>query len=137
VIDDFDPHATTGLGDITKLYSTLDSGADNINRSDNQVVYFLPGRFGAFYGSFDVAAGEGADGKKYVGGRLGYKAGPMNLAGGYQATDSKDSNYKLGSIAGSWHFGPLRANRDVHGDQVQCGQAGHLHPGRDRAVWLE
>jgi predicted porin len=110
VIDDFDPHSTVGLGDITKVYSTLGSGADNINRSDNQVVYSLPGTLGGFYGSFDVAAGEGIDGKKYVGGRLGYRAGPMHFAGGYQETDAMGSKYKLGSIAGGWDFGFLRAS---------------------------
>jgi predicted porin len=111
VIDDFDPHSTTGLGAITNVYSNLGSNVQNMNRSDNQVVYHLPGgALGGFYGSFDVAAGEAVDGKKYYGGRLGYKAGPWHVAGGYQETDSLGSKYKMGSLAGSWDFGFIRAS---------------------------
>ncbi|MDN3921141.1 porin [Roseateles violae] len=110
VIDDFDPHSTTGIGDITRVYSVLGSGAQNINRSDNQVVYNLPANLGGFYGGADVAAGEGTDGKKYYGGRLGYKAGPMHFAGGYQQTDARGSKFKLGSLAGAYDFGMVRAS---------------------------
>ncbi|MGE1135146.1 porin, partial [Bacillus velezensis] len=63
-IDDFDPYSTTGLGDVAKVYSVLGSGSDTLNRADNLVQYFLPSNLGGIYGSIDVAAGEGAVGRK-------------------------------------------------------------------------
>lgn len=111
VIDDFDVYSTTGLGDVTRVLSTLGlgtaigTGVDTNNRSDNLVQYFLPGNLSGFYGSVDVAAGEGVDGKKMYGGRLGYKIDAFNVAGGYQSTDVRGSKYKLGSVGASYDFG--------------------------------
>lgn len=110
VIDDFDVYSTTGLGDVTRVYNLLGSAIDNINRSDNQVQYFLPGNLNGVYGSVDVAAGEGVDGKKSIGGRIGYKEGAWHVAGGYQTTDAKGSKYKLGSLGGSYDFGVAKVN---------------------------
>lgn len=104
VVDDFDVYSTTGLGDVTRTYSLLGSNIDTNNRSDNLVQYFLPADLGGVYGSFDVAAGEGTDGKKMFGGRLGYKVGDLNVAGGYQTTDSLNSKYKQFSLGGSYDF---------------------------------
>ncbi|QPF72926.1 porin [Roseateles sp. DAIF2] len=110
VVDDFDVHTTTGLGGIYRLYSSLGNTVDSVNRSDNQVQYFLPGKLNGVYGSVEAAAGEGADGKKSIGGRLGYKAGPLHVAGAYQTTDVKSSKYKLGSLGASYDFGIAKAN---------------------------
>lgn len=110
VIDEFDVHGTTGLGDSTRLYSDLGSGYKNVNRSSNQVQYFLPGNLNGVYGSVDMAAGEGADGNKSYGGRVGYKAGALNVAGGYQSTDAQGKKLKLGSIGGSYDFGVVKAS---------------------------
>ena len=104
VVDDFDVYSTTGLGDVTRVYSPLGSNFDTINRADNLVQYFLPADLGGVYGSFDVAAGEGTDGKKSFGGRLGYKVGDLNVAGGYQSTDSYGSKFKQFSLGGSYDF---------------------------------
>ena len=104
VVDDFDVYSTTGLGDVTRTYSLLGSNIDTINRADNLVQYFLPADLGGVYGSFDVAAGEGTDGKKSYGGRLGYKAGDLNVAGGYQTTDSLNSKFKQLSLGASYDF---------------------------------
>ena len=104
VVDDFDVYSTTGLGDVTRTYSLLGSGIDTFNRADNLVQYFLPADLGGVYGSFDVAAGEGTDGKKSYGGRLGYKAGDLNVAGGYQTTDVQNSKFKQLSLGASYDF---------------------------------
>ncbi|WP_343605561.1 porin [Roseateles sp.] len=104
VVDDFDVYTTTGLGDVTRTYSLLGSGIDTFNRADNLVQYFLPADLGGVYGSFDVAAGEGTDGKKSYGGRLGYKAGDLNVAGGYQTTDVANSKFKQLSLGASYDF---------------------------------
>lgn len=111
VIDEFDVHGTTGLGDSTRLYSDLGSGYKNVNRSSNQVQYFLPGNLNGVYGSVDMAAGEGVEGNKSYGGRIGYKAGALNVAGGYQSTDAaQGKKLKLGSIGGSYDFGVAKAS---------------------------
>ena len=113
VIDDFDVHSTTGIGAITRIYggdTVLGSDAKNLNRSSNQVQYFLPGNLNGVYGSVEAAAGEGVDGNKSYGGRIGYKAGALNVAGGYQSTDAKGSKFKLGSIGGSYDFGVVKAS---------------------------
>ena len=51
-----------------------------------------------------ITAGEGTDGKKSYGGRLGYKAGDLNVAGGYQTTDVANSKFKQLSLGASYDF---------------------------------
>jgi predicted porin len=112
VVDDFDVYSTTGLGDVTRVYSSFGATTSSLattkydtnNRADNLVQYFLPSDLGGVYGSFDVAAGESQDGRKMFGGRLGYKVGDLNVAGGYQSTDSSTSKFKWMSLGGSYDF---------------------------------
>lgn len=122
-VDDFDPTSTTGLGNVAAVYSTLGSNADTLNRADNMVSYFLPTNLGGIYGSVDVAAGEGsnvnlapnaangvnAGGKKLVSGRIGYKQGPLNVAGAYASTTGVGNNkYKLMTAGIAFDFGVVR-----------------------------
>lgn len=44
--------------------------------------------WGGVYGHFQVAAGEGVVGNKYIGGRLGYKAGPVDVGVAYGKTET-------------------------------------------------
>jgi predicted porin len=111
VVDDFDVYSTTGLGDVTRVYSLLGSGTQTINRADNLVQYFLPGNLGGAYGSFDVAAGEGAVGAKSYGGRLGWKDGAINVAAGYQTTEAAGTaKFKQASLGGSYDFGMVKVS---------------------------
>jgi predicted porin len=145
VIDDFDPHSTTGLGAITNVYSSLNSGVQNMNRADNQAAYHLPSTLGGLYGTLDVGAGEAVDGKKYYGGRIGYKAGPWHVAGGYQTTETQGDDYEMGSIAGSWDFGFIRASllytntkfRSSDQDIYTLGAIMPLGAGELKASWTE
>lgn len=106
VVDDFDVYSTTGLGDVTRVYNTLGSSIQTINRADNLAQYFLPGNLGGVYGSFDVAAAEGTVGGKSFGGRLGWKEGAINVAGGYQSTEGVGgAKFKQASLGGSYDFG--------------------------------
>ena len=102
---DFDPFGTNGVGDISKLFHALGSGQTSSTRADNIVGYFLPGNLGGLYGSVEVAAGENAVGNKYVGGRLGYAEGPLNVSVAYAATDAQPSDYKRLTLAGSYDLG--------------------------------
>lgn len=86
--------------------SNLGSPATTVLRADNSVGYFLPS-MGGLYGHLQMAAGEGSNGNKYIGGRLGYEAGPINVAFAYGKTETGAAtpdfknynimfNYKLG-----------------------------------------
>ena len=86
----FDPFGTNGVGAATNLALGSDLHAalagttyGTLVRANNMVQYILPaGVFGpGLYGQVQVAAGEGAPGNKYCGGRIGYAAGPFDVAG--------------------------------------------------------
>jgi predicted porin len=105
---DFDPFGTNGIGDVSKFHHALGSGQSSSTRADNIVAYYLPGNLGGIYGSAEVAAGEGAVGNKYIGGRIGYAEGPLNVSAAYAVTDAQPSDYKRLTLAGSYDFGVVK-----------------------------
>ena len=120
----FDPFGTNGLGSELNVESTLGSGATTLVRASNMVSYFLPA-MGGIYGQVSVAAGENVPGNKYVGGRIGYSGGPVNVAIAYgktykdgpMLTDFKDINvggsYNLGFMTLIGQYGKVDySNRD-------------------------
>ena len=77
----FDAFGTNGLGsslNTRQLY--------NGTRQDNAIGYFLPSNLGGIYGQAMVGAGEaGGSGDRparYIGGRVGFAAGPFDIAFG-------------------------------------------------------
>jgi predicted porin len=125
----FDPFGTNGVGSLTNLLTQpsattalngtpLTSGATTLVRADNTIGYFLPSGIGGVYGQAQVAAGEGADTNKYVGGRLGYAAGPVDVAVGYGQT-GKTNKFKLLDVGGAFTLGPAK----LTGQYVQEKQA--------------
>jgi predicted porin len=109
----FDPFGTNGVGSATNMAIQLGnvqgSGGSygTLVRANNTVQYVLPnGQFGpGLYGQFMVAAGENALGNKMYGGRIGYRAGPFNVAASYSDTDvTPDVGVTNWNIAGSWDF---------------------------------
>ena len=105
----FDPFGTNGPGSMLNLVSTLGSGATTLVRANNTIGYFLPA-LGGVYGQVQVAAGEGNTvGNKYIGGRIGYAGGPVNVAAAYGKT-YKDGgladDYKDVNFGGSFAVGP-------------------------------
>lgn len=74
----FDPFATAGVGNSVNTFPGL-NGTD-IVRADNSVGYFLPSGLGGIYGQIMHAFPEGPAGRKHNGFRLGYQAGPINVA---------------------------------------------------------
>jgi predicted porin len=110
----FDPFGTNGVGSATNL--ALETGNiggsggayGTLVRANNSVGYILPaGQFGpGLYGQVMVAAGENALGNKMWGGRIGYKAGPFDVAAAYSDTDINDNiSVTNWNIAGAWDFG--------------------------------
>ena len=116
----FDPFGTNGMGSQLNVMllqgetSMFGAGATTTVRANNSVGYFLPA-MGGVYGQVMVAAGEGTAGNKYVGGRIGYAGGPVNVAVAYGKTEivsNRDQtalniggSFNLGfmSLMGSWH----------------------------------
>ena len=76
----FDPFGTNGVGDSLNVSPYV--GQTTHVRADNSIGYFLPA-MGGIYGQAMAAAGEGDLAAKYVGGRLGFASGPINVAVAY------------------------------------------------------
>ena len=116
----FDPFATVGVGSQLNLIvqqgqtSPLAGGAATLVRASNSIGYFLPA-LGGLYGQVQLAAGEGTTGNKYIGGRIGYAAGPVNVAAAVGKTEingTTDMNamnvgasFNMGfmTLMGQWH----------------------------------
>ena len=115
----FDAFGTNGLGSSLNVRMTS-AGV----RQDNSIGYFLPSNIGGFYGQFMVSAAEnGTTADKparYIGGRVGFAAGPFDVAGA-AATAKMGTNFVSGlvpvaageeeksyNIGGSWDFGFLK-----------------------------
>jgi predicted porin len=130
---DFDPFGQNGIGSQGNMLvlnqpiqasnqtaafpgavnaTPLGSGAPTYKRSSNAVGYFLPDNLGGVYGQAMVAPGEGSTGLgRYLSGRLGYKSGPMNVAGSYGKTTltSPGSNdLKELNAGASYDFGRVK-----------------------------
>lgn len=126
VLAAFDPFGTNGMGDFSRLTSTLGSNAGTLVRADNMAIYYLPGGLGGFYGQAALVAGEGktaandptsAGGNaenKHQGLRLGYQAGPLNVAFGYGNTDisaaggAGSGDWRMVNGGASYDFGPVK-----------------------------
>ena len=118
----FDPFGTNGVGALTNIYTGGALGtaaATTLVRADNSIGYFLPSGLGGFYGQAMVSAGEGQTlaqdnaaanptqkANKHYGGRLGYAAGPFDVAAAYgQNQITSNTDFKYYNLAGSWDFG--------------------------------
>lgn len=106
---DNEPFGDNGLGAFDLTYSTLGS-IDTKVRVDNMVSYFLPKELGGVYGQVSVSAGEGTAGKKYTGGRLGYKIGALDVTAAYSQTEVTTDDVKLTVVAGTYDFGVAKAS---------------------------
>ena len=89
----FHPFGTNGVGSAGILFYPVQSGARITNvRASNSVGYFLPKNLGGFYGQAMYAYGENSstsaspDDGKVIGARLGYAAGPLDIAVGHTTT---------------------------------------------------
>ncbi len=143
----FDVFGTNGLGSSVNV-SQLYTGT----RRDNSIGYFLPTTIGGIYGQAMVAAGEGgttADkAGRYIGGRIGFAAGPFDIAGSYgqqrfasgapdQKTYNIGASYDLGVVKLMGYYdrdtaGSLRDNMFSLSASVPLGQ-GEIHVGYDRS----
>jgi predicted porin len=116
----FDPFGTNGVGSQTNLMTVqgstavLSNGATTLVRANNTIGYFLPA-MGGLYGQVMVAAGEGVNGNKYVGARLGYAAGPVNVAVALGNTEvSATRDQKAMNIGASFNAGFMTVMAQYH-----------------------
>jgi predicted porin len=168
----FDAFGTNGLGDSSHV---LQLATATFVRADNSIGYFLPSNVGGLYGQFMAAAGEGGNAGvssplnaaaingsninpgRYIGGRLGFAAGPFDVAAAYaqqrftgnltnlniagttaeQKTWNIGGSYDLGVVKLLGYFdrdtvASLRENRFSFSAVVPLGQ-GEIHAGYDRS----
>jgi len=110
----FDPFGTNGVGTSATLVSAaILQQADPVTvRASNSVGYFLPGNLGGFYGQFQYYMGENLsnpgsakDDGTGMGVRVGYAAGPFNIAGAASKTNFLSGDLKTWNVGGQWDFG--------------------------------
>lgn len=106
----FDPFGANGVGYSQPLYSLVTTVTQA--RASNTIGYFLPPNLGGVYGQAQYYLGEnnrnGAANEKDGTGwgiRLGYAAGPLNVAAGYGRTQYAAGNEKQSNIGGAYNFG--------------------------------
>ena len=106
----YDPSSNNGYLQGLKILSSLGTDIDSIYRNDNAVSYFLPKDVGGINGHIQYAAGEGLPNREYLGSRIGYAAGPLNvgIASGNTKTTPGNPNYQMSNVGGSYDFSRLK-----------------------------
>jgi len=148
----FDAFGTNGVGSTGNQVQLLTT---TIVRADNAIQYFLPPSLGGFYGQAMAAAAEGgsapgqtANAGRYIGGRFGWAAGPIDvaIAAGQQRNSFGGASQETYNMGGSYDFGLLKLlayldrdnaldRRETRGEIsaiVPIGQ-GEIHVGYDRS----
>ena len=81
------------------------SGGDYSSRFNNKITYALP-KLGGVYGGIEYALDEDATvDANMLGAKIGYKAGPLDVALGLQQEKGKDNDYML--IAAAYDLGAV------------------------------
>jgi predicted porin len=121
----FDPFGTNGVGTTLGLVGAgLLNGAVTV-RASNDIGYFAPANLGGFYGQINYWMGENVrngaatekDGTGY-GLRVGYAAGPFNVAGAYAKTRYAAGDFRTWNLGGQWDFGIARIMAQFGKDRV-------------------
>ncbi len=132
----FDAFGTNGLGGSNNVFRFFQV------RQDNSIGYFLPSNIGGFYGQAMVAAAEAATSNgvassldkpgRYVGGRIGFAAGPFDVA--FSAAEQRiaavtsapglvyGSKVKQYNLGGSYDFGFLKLLGYVERDRFDTAR---------------
>lgn len=123
----FEPFGNNGIGSSVGIArfnggSNLAGGAalqqPATLRVSNSVSYFLP-PMGGIYGQVQYAFPENAPNGKYVGGRVGYAKGPVNVSAslGRQSLAGTSEKFQIFNVSGFYDFGVVRVigqyNRDT------------------------
>jgi len=111
----FDPFGTNGVGTSATFLGAGPVAANQTDptwvRASNSVGYFLPGNLGGFYGQAMYYMGENAsntpteDDGTGMAFRVGYAAGPFNIAGAMAKTNFSLGDIETWNAGGQWDFG--------------------------------
>lgn len=142
----FDPFLTNGVGGTTAFTmlgipgTATATGGAPIQLS-NAVSYFLPQNLGGFYGQAQLALGEQASNAinkhqgNYMGARVGYRQGPLNVAvaSGKLRGDTSVNDLTATNVGLSYDFGVVKPSlllaREKRGTlQVTATQLGVSAP---------
>jgi len=124
----FDPFGTNGVGNQLNLMTQQgfanpnNMAAGTLVRANNTVGYFLPA-MGGLYGQLMWTPSEGTVGNEYIGGRIGYAAGPFNVAFAYGETKhalgaSSDDKLEAYNMGASWNLGFMTLMGQYHNYSV-------------------
>lgn len=113
------PFGTNGLGNAGQMFYPKAAGGTTARtnvRASNAINYFLPSGLGGFTGNVMYAMGEQASNAvggtskngNYFGARLGYSAGPLNLALATGKTTYATGDYTQSNLAANYAFGPAK-----------------------------
>ncbi len=114
----FDPFGTNGAA--SSLNVARFSTQTTYVRDNNTVGYFLPA-LGGVYGQVMVAPSEGVAGQKYTGGRVGFAAGPVNIAaavGNQDVNLTGSQEFKTVNVAGSYKIGPANLMAQYNSEKI-------------------
>lgn len=121
---DFDPFSTIGLAGVNNVIDTsLGSAAKTSSRSNNQVQAMVA-KGNGIYGAFSVAPSDGTAAQGFMGGRIGYDNGALNLAVGIQRTQNPGFSDFVTTNGGiSFQFGTIKlglfSNKNQYGNLSQ------------------
>ncbi|MBC7601482.1 MAG: porin [Ramlibacter sp.] len=131
----FDPFGTNGVG-TTQTLNSIITGPTAV-RASNSIGYFLPANIGGFYGQGQYYLGENnsnagvvcttpgvpagcgstsSDGRGY-GIRVGYAAGPFNVAGAFSRTRYLAGTVHQSNLGGQYDFGVAKLMAHVSRDK--------------------
>lgn len=118
----FEPYAGLGVG-ASLSYSAHIGGLTGL-RASNSIGYFLPAGLGGVYGQVQYYLGEnprnGAanqDDGTGAGVRVGYAAGPVNVAVAVARTKYAAGDVRQYNMGAQWDFGPAKLVAEYSRDQ--------------------
>jgi predicted porin len=112
------PFGTNGVGNAGQLFYPVNTGGTTVRtnvRASNSIGYLLPSNLGGIYGQVMYAMGEQAsnagatvDNGNYLGARIGYKAGPLDLALASGTTKYATGDFTQTNFAINYQVGPAK-----------------------------
>ena len=123
-----DVFGNVGVGSSLLMLGAI--GASNSiptqTRASNSIAYFLPPNLGGFHGQLNYALGENAsnsanpDDGRYAGIRVGYAAGPLDVAASSGSTRYRVlGNYVQNNIIASYKFSAAKLSTGVFQERLR------------------
>ncbi len=139
----YDPFGTNGIAQA-RTFGQLGAANANVStsvRSNNAISYFTPGNLGGLQAQVMYAFGENVSGGSkagnYLGGRIGYAAGPLSVHVAYSKTDGGTAaanndamDYKVMNGGASFDLGVAKLSLVLAQEKNGAGlKIQHIEPG--------